>query len=49
MAPALTPHKFRNSGSGPARSVNIHAAAEMETEWLDEDTWEVIRTSAVRA
>jgi mannose-6-phosphate isomerase-like protein (cupin superfamily) len=49
VAPTLTPHKFINSGDGPARSVNIHAAAEMETEWLDEDTWEVTRTSFVRA
>lgn len=49
VAPARTPHKFRNSGAGPARSVNIHAAAEMETEWLDEETWDVVRTSYVRA
>lgn len=49
VAPARTPHKFTVSGDRPARMVNIHAAAEMETEWLDEDTWEVIRTSAIRA
>lgn len=49
VAPARTPHKFTASGETAARMVNIHAAAEMETEWLDEDTWEVIRTSAVRA
>jgi len=49
VAPTRTPHKFRNSGDVPARSVNIHAAAEMETEWLDEETLDVLRTSYVRA
>lgn len=49
VAPGRTPHKFTVAGEMPARMVNIHAAAEMETEWLDEETWEVIGTSASRA
>ncbi|HEY9293983.1 MAG TPA: cupin domain-containing protein [Microlunatus sp.] len=49
VAPAMTPHKFSNSGDQPLRMVNIHAAPQMQTEWLDEETWEVIRTSDVRA
>ena len=49
IAPAMTPHKFSNSGDQPLRMVNIHAASQMHTERLDEETWEVIRTSDVRA
>jgi mannose-6-phosphate isomerase-like protein (cupin superfamily) len=49
VAPKMTPHKFRNSGTERLRMVNIHAAAEMHTEWLDEDTWEVLRESDIRA
>jgi hypothetical protein len=45
----MAPHKFTNTGTGILRSVNIHAAEEMHTEWLDEETWEVIRESDVRA
>jgi mannose-6-phosphate isomerase-like protein (cupin superfamily) len=49
VAPAMAPHKFTNTGTGILRSVNIHAAEEMHTEWLDEETWDVIRESDVRA
>ncbi len=31
-----TPHKFVNSGDGPARHIDIHCATRMETEWLEE-------------
>lgn len=49
VAQALMPHRFVNSGDTTLRMVNIHAAAEMETDWLDPVTWEVVRTSYVRA
>jgi quercetin dioxygenase-like cupin family protein len=34
VAPANMPHAFVSSGSTVLRSVNIHPASEMETEWL---------------
>jgi len=34
VVPAGVPHGFVNAGPGPMRSINIHAAAEMQTEWL---------------
>ena len=36
IVPAGVPHKFTNMGPGPARMVNIHAAAEVITEFVDE-------------
>jgi mannose-6-phosphate isomerase-like protein (cupin superfamily) len=33
---ADAPHKFTNVGPGPARMVNIHAAADVVTEFVDE-------------
>jgi mannose-6-phosphate isomerase-like protein (cupin superfamily) len=36
IVPTGTPHKFVNSGSGELRTVNIHAAGRMETEWLED-------------
>jgi mannose-6-phosphate isomerase-like protein (cupin superfamily) len=36
IVPTGTPHKFVNSGSGELRTVNIHAAGKMETEWLED-------------
>ena len=37
VAPAGSAHKFINSGSGPLRSVNIHANDRNVAEWLPED------------
>jgi mannose-6-phosphate isomerase-like protein (cupin superfamily) len=34
VAPARTPHKFLVR-LGPARQINIHPVARMETEWLE--------------
>jgi quercetin dioxygenase-like cupin family protein len=34
VAPANVPHAFVNSGQDELRSVNIHPAPEMVTEWL---------------
>jgi quercetin dioxygenase-like cupin family protein len=36
VAPAGTPHKFVNSGTGRARHVDIHTRGRMSTEWLEE-------------
>jgi mannose-6-phosphate isomerase-like protein (cupin superfamily) len=36
VAPAGTPHKFTNSGSGCARHFDIHTRGRMDTEWLEE-------------
>ena len=36
IAPAGTPHAFTNTGSDVLRMVNIHAAPQMETEWLED-------------
>jgi quercetin dioxygenase-like cupin family protein len=36
VAPASAPHKFFNSGTGPARHVDIHTSGRMSTEWLDD-------------
>jgi mannose-6-phosphate isomerase-like protein (cupin superfamily) len=35
VAPANTPHKFINAGSGTLRTVNIHPTSQMATEWLE--------------
>ena len=36
VAPAGTPHKCTNSGSGRARHLDIHTHGRMNTEWLEE-------------
>jgi mannose-6-phosphate isomerase-like protein (cupin superfamily) len=36
VAPAGTPHKFTNTGTGRARHIDIHTSARMDTEWLEE-------------
>jgi mannose-6-phosphate isomerase-like protein (cupin superfamily) len=36
VAPAGTPHKFVNSGTGRARHVDIHTSGRMNTEWLED-------------
>lgn len=35
VVPAGTPHGFVNAGSTPLRTINIHPAARMQTEWLE--------------
>jgi mannose-6-phosphate isomerase-like protein (cupin superfamily) len=37
VVPAGATHAFRNSGSRPLEMTSIHPAAEMVTEWLDEE------------
>jgi|SRR5579859_3122528 len=36
MAPAGTPHKFINSGTGILRQIDIHASARFITTWYDD-------------
>ena len=36
VVPSGTPHKFVNAGTDDLRMVNIHAARQIETEWLEE-------------
>lgn len=36
IAEAGTPHKFVNSGDGPARHIDIHCATRMVTDWLEQ-------------
>ena len=36
IAPAGTPHKFVNPGTGRALHVDIHTGRRMTTEWLEE-------------
>ena len=36
VAPAGTPHKFVNSGTGTLRQVDIHASPRFMTTWYDE-------------
>jgi quercetin dioxygenase-like cupin family protein len=36
IAPAGIPHKFVNSGTALLRSINIHPAPRMITEWLED-------------
>lgn len=36
IAPAGTPHKFVNSGSGRLRQIDIHANDRFVTEWLED-------------
>jgi quercetin dioxygenase-like cupin family protein len=36
IVPPNTPHKFRNSGSGPLRQVDIHLSDRFITEWLED-------------
>ena len=36
VAPANTPHKFVNSGSGALRQIDIHASDRFITTWLEE-------------
>jgi len=35
VAPALTPHRFRNLGPGLLETIDIHANGEFVTEWLE--------------
>jgi quercetin dioxygenase-like cupin family protein len=35
VAPAGAPHRFVNSGDGPARHTDIHTSGRMSTEWLE--------------
>lgn len=36
VAPAGTPHKFVNSGTGRLRQTDIHASNRFITEWLED-------------
>lgn len=36
IAPADTPHKFRNSGDGPLRQIDIHVSKQFITDWLED-------------
>ena len=38
IAPAGTPHKFVNSGTGTLRQVDIHASPRFITTWYDESS-----------
>jgi mannose-6-phosphate isomerase-like protein (cupin superfamily) len=35
VAPANTPHKFKNSGDGPLQMINIHPSKQVITRWLE--------------
>jgi mannose-6-phosphate isomerase-like protein (cupin superfamily) len=35
VAPAGTPHKFVNTGTGRLRQVDIHVSPKFDTEWLE--------------
>jgi quercetin dioxygenase-like cupin family protein len=35
VAPAGVPHAFTNTGTARLREVNIHVAAQFDTEWLE--------------
>ena len=36
VAPAGTPHRFVNHGTGRARHIDIHTSRRMSTEWLED-------------
>ncbi|HLZ63712.1 MAG TPA: cupin domain-containing protein [Ktedonosporobacter sp.] len=36
IAPANTPHKFKNSGEEPLQMLSIHPSKEVIQEWLEE-------------
>lgn len=36
VVPAGTPHTFRNAGTGRLLMVNVHTAAHVVTEWVDD-------------
>ena len=36
IAPAGSPHKFVNSGTGRSRHIDIHTSRRMITEWLED-------------
>ena len=36
IAPAGSPHKFINSGTGRSRHIDIHTSRRMITEWLED-------------
>lgn len=36
VAPANTPHKFKNSGDEPLQMINIHPSKQVITRWLEE-------------
>jgi quercetin dioxygenase-like cupin family protein len=36
IVPAGRPHKFVNTGPGPARHLDLHGSGRMSTEWLEE-------------
>ena len=35
VAPAGTPHKFVNTGTGRLRQIDIHVSPKFDTEWLE--------------
>ncbi len=40
IAPAMSAHRFTNTGTGQLRLTAIHTAPEMDTEWLQPETGE---------
>jgi mannose-6-phosphate isomerase-like protein (cupin superfamily) len=36
VAPANTPHKFKNTGEEPLHMINIHPGKQVITQWLEE-------------
>jgi mannose-6-phosphate isomerase-like protein (cupin superfamily) len=40
VAPARTPHKFVNAGTGRTLHLDIHTGSRMSTEWLEEQETE---------
>lgn len=36
IAPANTPHKFKNSGEEPLQMISIHPSKQVIQEWLEE-------------
>jgi mannose-6-phosphate isomerase-like protein (cupin superfamily) len=36
IGPANVPHRFVNTGQGILRQIDIHAAADFTTEWLED-------------
>jgi mannose-6-phosphate isomerase-like protein (cupin superfamily) len=36
IAPAGTPHKFVNTGTGQFRSIDVHLSDRYKTEWLED-------------
>ena len=36
IVPAETPHRFKNSGSGQLRQIDIHISGQFSTHWLED-------------